>query len=168
MLESLFNKVAGLKSCIFIKKETPTQLFSCEYCEIFKNSFFYRTLVHYTFPKFYAMIQLLGHKIKSLDIKLTFFIFLVPLLCFLSYLIRIRSPWLLRTCFHTKIFFKCNFSTHYKVDSNTILTESLKFRNSSRITVTSYKRSLGGMSKYNPTQKQIDAETEASLKHAPA
>ena len=24
-------------------KETPTQMFSCEYCEIFKNSFCYRT-----------------------------------------------------------------------------------------------------------------------------
>ena len=31
VLESLFNKVAGL---------TPTQLFSCEYFEIFKNSVF--------------------------------------------------------------------------------------------------------------------------------
>ena len=27
----------------FLKKETPTQVFSCEYCEIFKNSLFYRT-----------------------------------------------------------------------------------------------------------------------------
>ena len=25
--------------CIFIKKETPTQLFSCELCNIFKNIF---------------------------------------------------------------------------------------------------------------------------------
>ena len=24
-------------------KETPTRMFSCEYCEIFKNSFCYRT-----------------------------------------------------------------------------------------------------------------------------
>ena len=31
MLESIFNKVA---------KETPTQAFSGEYCEIFENSFF--------------------------------------------------------------------------------------------------------------------------------
>ena len=27
--------------CNFIKKETLTQVFSCEFCEIFKNSFFY-------------------------------------------------------------------------------------------------------------------------------
>ena len=24
-------------------EETPTRMFFCEYCEIFKNSFFYRT-----------------------------------------------------------------------------------------------------------------------------
>ena len=33
MLESLFNKVAGLK-------ETSTQVLSCEYYENFKNTFF--------------------------------------------------------------------------------------------------------------------------------
>ena len=37
-----FNKVAGL-TCNFIKKEALGQVFSCEFCEIFKNSFFYRT-----------------------------------------------------------------------------------------------------------------------------
>ena len=36
-----FNKVAGASS--FIKKETPTQVFSCEFCEITTNIFFYRT-----------------------------------------------------------------------------------------------------------------------------
>ena len=30
--------------CNFIKKETPTQVFSCEFCEIFKNTSFYGTL----------------------------------------------------------------------------------------------------------------------------
>ena len=40
LCRSFFNKVAGLKACIFIKEETTTQAFSCEYCEIFKNSFF--------------------------------------------------------------------------------------------------------------------------------
>ena len=34
MLESLFDKVSGLKA----------QMFSCEYCEISKNRFFYRIL----------------------------------------------------------------------------------------------------------------------------
>ena len=32
-----FNKITGLEVCNFIRKETPTQVFSCEYCEIFKN-----------------------------------------------------------------------------------------------------------------------------------
>ena len=32
VLESFFNKVTDL--------QTPTQVFSCEYCEIFKNTYF--------------------------------------------------------------------------------------------------------------------------------
>ena len=31
------------EACNFVKKETPTQAFSCEPCKIFKNTFFYRT-----------------------------------------------------------------------------------------------------------------------------
>ena len=42
MLESLFNKVAGLH---LYYKETPTQVFSCEYCEMFKSSFLYNTSI---------------------------------------------------------------------------------------------------------------------------
>ena len=37
-----FNKVAG-QACNFIKKETLAQAFSCEFCEISKNTFFHRT-----------------------------------------------------------------------------------------------------------------------------
>ena len=37
-----FNKVAG-GACNFIKKETLAQVFSCEFCEISKNTFFHRT-----------------------------------------------------------------------------------------------------------------------------
>ena len=40
MLESLFNKVEGLQ---LYEKQTSTQVFSCEHCEILKSSFFYRT-----------------------------------------------------------------------------------------------------------------------------
>ena len=35
LIKSYFNKG-------FIKKETLAQVFSCEFCEIFKNTFFYR------------------------------------------------------------------------------------------------------------------------------
>ena len=39
-----FNKVAGL-ACNFIIKESLAQVFSCKFCEISKNTFFYRTQV---------------------------------------------------------------------------------------------------------------------------
>ena len=43
LCQSLFlNKVAGWGLQLY-KKETPTYVFSCEFCEIFKNIFFYRT-----------------------------------------------------------------------------------------------------------------------------
>ena len=32
-----------IKACNFIKKESLAQVFSCEFCEIFKNTYFYRT-----------------------------------------------------------------------------------------------------------------------------
>ena len=37
VLESLFDKVKGLMACNFIKKETLTQVFSCEYHKMFEN-----------------------------------------------------------------------------------------------------------------------------------
>ena len=40
MLESLFTKFAGLRG----KKEAPTQVFSCEHCEILKNTCFEKHL----------------------------------------------------------------------------------------------------------------------------
>ena len=41
---SFFNKVAGrLEACNFIRKETPTEAFSCQFCEVFKNTFFHGT-----------------------------------------------------------------------------------------------------------------------------
>ena len=43
MLESLFNKVAGLRFVTLLKKP-PTQVFSCEICETFKNTYFHSTL----------------------------------------------------------------------------------------------------------------------------
>ena len=30
------------KACYFIKKETLVQVISCEFCEFFKNNYFYR------------------------------------------------------------------------------------------------------------------------------
>ena len=56
---------------------------------------------------------------------------------FLHYSIRISIPWLFHTYFHNEIFSNCNFCTHCNFVSSTILIESLKFRNNSRIKVTS-------------------------------
>ena len=51
-LESLFNKVVA-GSCPqdlrFIKKETPTQTFFCEYCGTLKNTYFEEHLKRTTF-----------------------------------------------------------------------------------------------------------------------
>ena len=44
MLESLFNKAVGFQACNFIKKDTPTQVFSCEYCKIKKSTYFEKHL----------------------------------------------------------------------------------------------------------------------------
>ena len=47
LCQNLFvNKVVGFrpnKESLFINKETLAQVFSCEFCQIFKNTFFHRT-----------------------------------------------------------------------------------------------------------------------------
>ena len=43
MPESLFLIKVQAKACNFIIKETLSQLFSCEFCEILKNTFLHRT-----------------------------------------------------------------------------------------------------------------------------
>ena len=40
---SLFLIKLQIEACNFIKKETLAQVFSCEFCEISKNAFSYRT-----------------------------------------------------------------------------------------------------------------------------
>ena len=57
VFESLFNKAGALKACIFIKKEIPTQVFTCEYCQIFENSFLWNTFCSLYF---YVMIEFFG------------------------------------------------------------------------------------------------------------
>ena len=39
-----YHESVNLPKNTTLAKETPTQVFSCEYREIFKNSFFYRTI----------------------------------------------------------------------------------------------------------------------------
>ena len=45
----------------FYKKETPTQVFSYKYCEIFKNNFFIEDLPFIIlFQNFFVMIEFFG------------------------------------------------------------------------------------------------------------
>ena len=53
MLKSLFNIVAELIAGNFIKKRLQHRRFPVNI-----EKFFYRTHVYYTFPKFYAMIDI--------------------------------------------------------------------------------------------------------------
>ena len=46
--ESLSNKAGGLKACIFIKKEILTQVFSCEYSEMFVKHFLFIILIEFS------------------------------------------------------------------------------------------------------------------------
>ena len=41
-IKDTINKT-NAEACNFIKKETLAQVFSCEFCEIYKNTFSYRT-----------------------------------------------------------------------------------------------------------------------------
>ena len=66
VLESLFNKVAGLKASNFIKKRY-LHVFSCEYCKILKNTFFNRT------PPVDAPVRLNFHCISA-EFILNFFV----------------------------------------------------------------------------------------------
>ena len=54
-------------TCIFIKKETLAQVFSCELCEISKNTFCYRT-----------------PPVAASDITLFFLIFRLPFITFIN------------------------------------------------------------------------------------
>ena len=40
MLESFFDKVAGLRPATFLKKDTLTWVFSYEFCNISKDTYF--------------------------------------------------------------------------------------------------------------------------------
>ena len=49
VLESLFNKAAGLAYLATLMKETPSQTLSIEYCEVLKNTLFKQHLQTATF-----------------------------------------------------------------------------------------------------------------------
>ena len=47
------------KACNFIEKETPTQVFSCEFYKVFKNAFFYMIPLVATSEKIRVFLALL-------------------------------------------------------------------------------------------------------------
>ena len=122
-----------MKAWIFIERETPTQMFFCEYCEIFKNSFLWNTFCSLYFSKIYVMIEFSGClRVQNYIFHVScanglfFFITLVLELGIYSYFFC--------TCFHIKNFCKCNFCKHCNVGfSSILLIELLKFRNIPRI-----------------------------------
>ena len=99
-----------------------------------RTGYFYRTPpVHYTFPKFYVMIEFFGR----LWVQNWHFSYFLCHYFFFYNSIRTSIWWLFRTCFHTKSFSKCNFRAHYNVGDSNSQIKSLMFRNNSRIKVTS-------------------------------
>ena len=84
MLESLLIKLQA-SACNFIKNETMAQVFSCELCEISKNTFSYMTplvaasgtkLIHQILDKLGADIININDKLKEnvKDIKVSRFV----------------------------------------------------------------------------------------------
>ena len=48
---SFFDKVAGLRAAILCKKKALAQMFSCEFCEISKDTFIHRRLLVAAFDR---------------------------------------------------------------------------------------------------------------------
>ena len=111
---SLFLIVAGLTACTFIEKETLTQVFFCEHCEIIQNNFFIEhLLLIILFWNFYVITELVEH----LWVQNWYFLYFLCH-CFVFFYdssVRIGTPWLYCICIYTKIFSKYNFRMHYNL-----------------------------------------------------
>ena len=57
-------------SCEFIKRETPTQMFSCKFCEIFKHTFFNRTPPVATSVTYFCYLAWQTLHFASMDCKI--------------------------------------------------------------------------------------------------
>ena len=91
---SFFNKVAG-DACNFIKKRVLVQVLSCEFCEISKNSFSYRTpLVDasvFDWIFFYTKLVITGVEVTAKKVKISLRISSVSVKKI--YRIYWRNPW---------------------------------------------------------------------------
>ena len=86
-LESLFYKIASLQVYSVIKKETPTQVFSCENWEIVKNTYFEKLL--WTTASVYWLL----HHILIFTIYYTAYSFLQVTSSLLGIKTRIIGAW---------------------------------------------------------------------------
>ena len=89
-MESPFDKVVGLVlKDIFINKDIPPrQVFSCQYCEIYRTIFLKDTFCSLYFSKILSDDRILW---TSLGTKLIFFIFFVSLLRFFFIILVLES-----------------------------------------------------------------------------
>ena len=118
-MESPFDKVVGLllKDILINKDIPPRQVFSCQYCEIYRTIFLKNTFCSIYFSKILSDDRILW---TSLGIKLIFFIFLVPLVCFLhNSCVRIGSPSLFCACMYTKFLVSITFARFTMPQSET-------------------------------------------------
>ena len=183
-------KLHAWRPAFLFKKTLQHRCFAVNTVKLWRLAFLVEHLtVDYTFPKSIIIILLIillcdGKIFGRLWVQDWHFSYFFSR-CF-NFL---HGSWLFRTCFHSKIFCKCNFCTHYNVGSSTTLTESLKFRNNSRIAETSHSYLLWklwiwvfwilllyynfslevvlhGAAKNSPTKKETDAKISVTLKHA--
>ena len=71
--ESLFNKVTGLKACVFIKKDTPTQMFSYEYWKMVTDIRYLMVIFCYSKIRPHSRRNFTTERLKFL-VKICFFL----------------------------------------------------------------------------------------------
>ena len=82
VLGSPFSKVAGLKTCDFIKKRLQNRMFSGEYCEIFKNTYFKEHLWMATSESRCAFTSKFCMTVTKLELILKVYLFSQVLNCY--------------------------------------------------------------------------------------
>ena len=115
-LESLFDKVAGLKTCIFIEKDlhVSTQVLFCEYCENIENGFFIEQLLLIILFWDFCVIVEFFRRLPAQNWYFLYFFYY----CFVFFHnsnVKIESPWLFCTCIYKKTFSKYSFRRPYNV-----------------------------------------------------
>ena len=86
-----------LKACNFIKKEILAQIFSCEFCEISKNTFSYRTL-------WWLLLNVTSLRVNKFSIWLLFTLFIWILFTYIYYIQCHGRILNFRRMFYTLVF----------------------------------------------------------------